>query len=417
MFDASLNVLLVGVLVVLSIAVRIGFRRIGVPSLIGFVLLGFALRSLDAEIAVLNETSRAQLALLAQLGVFALLFRVGIESNLRGLVRVIPRAATIWLVNMLASGGGGFLAARYLLDAPLVPSLVVAVALTATSVGVGVSVWQEAGQLRSRAGALFIDVAELDDLSAILLMILLFSLLPVLAGGAEGSLVLIGGQAAGVALVKALLFGMLCFLLSRHAERRITVFMNRFEPAPDPMLMIVGVGVIIAAAAGLLGFSLAIGALFAGLVFSRDPLAAHADASFGALHDLFVPFFFIGIGLAIDPAALPAGAAVGGVLLLAAIPGKVLGAGLPALLSTGGAGAAILGVSMVPRAEIAMVVMSEARRQGADVVPAGYFSGMVVVSLVTCIVAPIALRALLAAFPQADAEGTRRERERNPPMP
>jgi Kef-type K+ transport system membrane component KefB len=398
--NVSLSVLVVGVLIVLAIVLRTGLRRIGVPPLIGFILLGFGLRALDTELPLLSGGGGAQLELLAQLGVFALLFRVGLESNLRGLVTAIPSASIIWLGNMIVSGIAGYLAARYWLEAPLVPSLVLAVALTATSVGVGVSVFQDAGQTGSRTGALFIDTAELDDLSAVLLMILLFSALPVLNGQANGSLVGIAGEAAGIALIKALLFGALCYAFAHYAERRITGFMNRFEPTPDPMLMIVGIGIIIAAIAGLLGFSLAIGALFAGLVFSRDPLAVRVDASFGALYELFVPFFFIGIGLSIDLAALPAGAAIGGVLIVAAVAGKLLGAGLPAIATSGFAGAAIIGVSMVPRAEIAMVIMGEARRIAPDAVPDEIFAGMVVVSLVTCLLAPLVLKALLARFPQ-----------------
>ena len=49
------------------------------------------------------------------------------------------------------------------------------------------------------------------------------------------------------------------------------------------MLVTIGASIIIAAMAGLIGFSVVVGALFAGLVFSRDPLAVNVDAAFNAL--------------------------------------------------------------------------------------------------------------------------------------
>ena len=56
----------------------------------------------------------------------------------------------------------------------------------------------------------------------------------------------------------------------------------------------------VAAFAAWLGFSLAVGALFAGLVFSRDPRAVRVEASFEPVHDLLAPFFFVAIGSHLD---------------------------------------------------------------------------------------------------------------------
>ena len=97
----------------------------------------------------------------------------------------------------------------------------------------------------------------------------------------------------------------------------------------------------------------------------------------------------------IDPAALGAASQIGAVLLIVAIVGKVVGAGVPALLSTGLAGAAAIGVSMVPRAEIALVVMQEGAKMGTEAMPDTVFAAIVLVSAVTCIVAPFVTAKLL----------------------
>ena len=96
--------------------------------------------------------------------------------------------------------------------------------------------------------------------------------------------------------IKAILFGGFCLVFARYAERRIVRFIRAAAP-PGPILIVTGIGIVIAGTAGQLGFSLAIGALFAGLVFSRDPEVVRMETLFGPIHELFMPFFFVAIGL------------------------------------------------------------------------------------------------------------------------
>ena len=57
--------------------------------------------------------------------------------------------------------------------------------------------------------------------------------------------------------------------------------------------------------------------------------------------------------------------------------------------------AANLGVSMVPRAEIALVVLYECRVIDPRIVPSEVFAGMVLVCLLSSVFAPILLRRML----------------------
>jgi Kef-type K+ transport system membrane component KefB len=166
------------------------------------------------------------------------------------------------------------------------------------------------------------------------------------------------------------------------------------------MLEVVGISFIIAALSEILGFSFAIGGFFAGLVFSRDPEAVKIDASFESLYDLFTPFFFIGIGLQIEPDALISAVGIGLVLLVAAVLGKVIGTIAPAVWRTSWTGAVLLGISLVPRAEITTIVMERGLQLGEWAVPPKVFAAMVLVVTVTSIVAPLLLRHLLQKWPQ-----------------
>jgi Kef-type K+ transport system membrane component KefB len=167
---------------------------------------------------------------------------------------------------------------------------------------------------------------------------------------------------------------------------------------------VLGTGLLIAALAGLLGFSLAIGAFFAGLAFSRDQKKLRIDAAFQDIYEFFAPFFFIGIGLEVDPTVIEASIGVGAVLLVSAFLSKMFATVLPALLVTDWRRATLLGVSMVPRAEIALLVMKGGREAGASIVPDDVYLGMVLVSAGTCLGAPLILSRLFRMRPVSNED-------------
>ncbi len=401
----TLWILLVGLVVIASGLIEAGFKRLRVPALIGYLLLGIVLSIVDSRWQFLSQPAYNVFAFLADIGVIALLFQVGLQSHPGALLRKLPEAVKIWFGDVTGSALLGFIASYYLLGFPLIPSLIVATALTATSVGVSVAAWQSRQALKSNNGKLLVDVAELDDISAVALMALLFVLIPALQGGQSG--IWTDLMTTGVDFViKLALFIALCYLFSQYLEPRLTAFTAHMEPAPQRMLTIVGVGFIIAAFANGLGFSLAIGALFAGLVFSRDPEAVKTEKSFTDLYAFAVPFFFINIGLHVSPENLVGGAGLGVILLLAAAAGKFIGAGTPSLLSTGMPGAILIGVSMIPRAEISMIVVHQAQQLGDWAMPERIYAAMVFVSMATCIGAPLLLYRLLQHWPQSQKANT-----------
>ncbi len=395
-----LAILLVGGIIVLTMLVRYGSEKIGLPALIGYFILGILLRAAHSSWGLLSEGGLHIFEFLASLGIIALLFRVGLESDMASLMERLPQASLLWIANILVSGALGYWVAHHLLGWALIPSLFVAVALTATSVGISVAVWQEAGALNTSNGALMLDVAELDDLSGIVLMALLFAVAPLLKEQAGASLLPVLTQTLGLLLLKLAAFMVLCVLFARYMERPITRLFEAFHDGKGTMLVVLGIGIMVAALAGLIGFSVAIGAFFAGLIFSRDPDSVKFDASFGSLHDLFAPFFFIGIGLAMDPGALTSALVPATALILAAVIGKILGTAVPALATMGVASAVVLGVSMVPRAEIALIIMQQGLELGDWAVPPDVFANLAVMAAVTAVFVPVILRPMFKRWPQ-----------------
>ncbi|MCB9666001.1 MAG: cation:proton antiporter [Alphaproteobacteria bacterium] len=389
-------VALVGLVTLAASAIRELALRTRVPALVGFLALGVALRALDGATGLVTPPVASGLRLLADLGIVALLFDVGLRSNPAALARRLPAASLVWAGNVGLSGLLGFLACRVLLDLALVPSLVAATALTATSVGVSVSAWREAGALDTPDGELLVDVAELDDLSAVALVGLLFAVAPVLGDGEAALLGAVTG-AAGSFVLRLLLLAAGAALFARHAERHVTEWAARLPSAPQRMLVVLGVGLLIAALAGGLGFSLAIGAMLAGLLFSRDPEAVRTEEALQGLATFATPFFFVVTGMGVELEAVPHALAAGAVLLGAAVLGKVVGTAVPALAVTSRQGALLLGLSMVPRAEIATVVLDQARHALPGQVGPELYAAMVAVVAATCVLSPLALGRLLPA--------------------
>ena len=163
-----------------------------------------------------------------------------------------------------------------------------------------------------------------------------------------------------------------------------------------------------ALAAELLGGMAAItGAFVAGLMLARSPEKSRFESGLHALaYGLFVPIFFVSVGLSIDlhtmtPEAFWLLLAV----LMAAVLGKTIGAGMGALLGGFSLRSALqLGVGMISRGEVSLVVASLGIKSGL-LAPAA-FSAVVALVLVSTLLTPPLLR---AAFPAVDSSPAQRD--------
>ncbi|ACV68195.1 cation:proton antiporter [Desulfohalobium retbaense] len=399
--ELSHLVFLTGGAIVMTMLIKGVMERTVVPPLVGFLVLGICLRWGQTQWPLAFEGGGEVIAFLSKLGLVTLLFRVGMKSDITVLAGQLKNASIAWILNIGLTGLAGFYTASLLLGQALVPSLIVAVAFTATSVGVSVKVWEDQNALQSKNGGLLVDLAELDDVTAVLLMGLLFAVVPYLpSGSAPGSFWPVLGQHALGFVAKLLLFAGGCLVFAAFLERPMTRFLKRVEHTPDSTLTIVGLGFVIAALAGGLGFSLAIGAFFAGLTFSRDPECVTLDTSFTPIFDFFSPFFFVGIGFEFELATLGPSLGMGGLLLVLAVLVKVIANGVPVALLSDGPSGWLIGASMIPRAEIALVIMQKGLHLDTSPVSEQLFGAMVVVSALSCVLAPIVVRGLLQRWPQ-----------------
>jgi Kef-type K+ transport system membrane component KefB len=101
-----------------------------------------------------------------------------------------------------------------------------------------------------------------------------------------------------------------------------------------------------------------------------------------------------------DPETLGSSLGMGAVLVSAAFAAKIIADGLPVWILRDFPSAVLIGISMVPRAEIAMVIMQHGLKQGEWAVSPEVYNAMVLVSMLTCMLPPIAVHSLLKKWPQ-----------------
>lgn len=400
MGNIAIVIFVVGLVVAAGLFSKLMLPRLSIHPLIGYILTGIVLRWLDTHLHFLLDPVLHPLVFLGETGAIILLFRAGMESNISSLIQQLPRAVWIWFWNVVISGILGFVAAYYLLGFTLIPSLFTATALTATSIAVSIAIWESTGLAKTEKGQLLLDVAELDDLSSIALLALLLALVPVLGSGEGIVSAALVTETVGLFFLSFVVFVIGCSLFSWKVEPVLSHWLSQRQTDHEHLLMIIAIGLMIAALADGWGLSLAIGAFFGGLAFSRDPETARERMCFQPLYEFFTPFFFVGIGLHIDPTAFEQALWPGLILLVVAVTGKVIGAGAPVVMSAGFTGAAVTGISMIPRAEIAMIVMEKGFELGKDIVPQELFSAMVIVVAGTTLMTP----AVLPLFVRADSQ-------------
>lgn len=135
-------------------------QRIGQPAVVGELLAGVVL---GQSVLGLLDPANHVVSVLAEIGVIVLLFEIGLETDLKSLVRVGAAATTVALVGVALPFGMGY-AVAHLLGLSTIPALVSGAALTATSVGISVRTLSDLNELDTPEGQTVLGAAVLDDI-------------------------------------------------------------------------------------------------------------------------------------------------------------------------------------------------------------------------------------------------------------
>ena len=361
--------------------------KLGQPSVFGELMVGLLLGPSLINLTGIDIFSDSHLGdvvhELGEMGVLLLMFLAGLELELREMARSSRVAAYSGIMGVLLPVGLGYLIGA-LSGMRITEAIFLGLTLGATSVSISAQTLMELGVLRSRVGLGLLGSAVFDDI----LVILLLSIFSALRGGADGPLVVLW------TIGRMVIFLGLSALVGLYLLPRLAHWIESLGISQGTVVQSLVVMFVFALGAELIGGMAAItGAFIAGLMYARTALKRQIEHGFNILSfGLFVPVFFVDIGLRVDLRQIQISDLWLLILLIAAaIAGKVIGSGVGA--RAGGftwRESLQLGVGMVSRGEVGLIVASVGLAEG--MLSPNLFAIVVGMVLATTLLTPPLLR-------------------------
>ncbi|MET0102680.1 MAG: cation:proton antiporter [Sedimenticola sp.] len=259
------------------------------------VLLGPSVASLVDDPVIVSEISH--------IGIMFLLFLMGLDLNPRELVRLFGRTSMVTLASSLIFGALGFLLILSF-GFSMQESLIIGAAATFSSTIIGLKLLPTTVLHHRHTGEVIISVLLMQDLLAILLLV-------ILQGGTQDNHPVF--EIVRLLIAIPLLIG-LSILVVRYVLNRL---ITRFDTIHEYVfLLAIGWCLGLAEAGAALGVSHEIGAFLAGITLASSPVAQFVSEKLKPLRDFFLVIFFFSIGAGFD-LKLAAGVAIPALLLAA----------------------------------------------------------------------------------------------------
>ena len=325
-------------------------------------------------------------SVLAELGVIILLFEIGLESDLKELIRVGPQAAVVAVVGVIAPFAAGTAGLILLFGIDTIPAVFAGAALTATSIGITAKVLAEMQKLSSKEGQIIIGAAVLDDVLGIIVLAVVASLAKTGKIEILNVAYLIAG--AAIFLVGSIFIGR---LLSPY----FVMVVNQMRTRGQVLISSLIFAFVLSYIAAVIQLEAILGAFAAGLILAETSKHKEIEEQVSPIADMLVPIFFITVGARTDlsvlnplePANRP-GLIIASFLVVVAVIGKVI-AGF-AIFGQPGINRLAVGVGMIPRGEVGLVFAGVGAASG--VLTESLDAAIIVMVIFTTFMAPPLLR-------------------------
>lgn len=273
----------------LGIGAALASRALRLNPIVGYLGLGLGLASLGMA----QDFSGPVVAAMAEAGVMFLLFNLGLHFSLG---RIRAEAGNIFgfgSLQMLVAGGA-FAGLLALLGLPVMFAVIAGFALGLSSTAVVIGLVRERGQEDCPVGRAAQSILIFQDIAAILLLVTAGALA---SGGALA-------PALGIAGAKALAAFAIAVLFARYLTEPLFGLIARAGTTEVYTATALFIALAAGWATGMAGLSLTLGAFLGGMAVADSRYRILVQTEIDAFRGLFLSFFFISVGLSIDPALL-----------------------------------------------------------------------------------------------------------------
>lgn len=355
--------------------------RLGQPAVLGKLLAGIILGP-----ALLGWVQPDDfIGHFAEIGVLLLMFIAGLETDLDQLRQNWKASFAVALGGIILPFVGGYAIAAAL-GLSNSEALFLGLLLCATSVSISVQTLKEMNQLGSKEGTTILGAAVVDDVVVVVLLAVMMSLL-----GASDNIsipVLIGKKVLFFIIIIAVSIWVMPPFMKLFARFKIT------EAVMSSALIACFAFSFFAEEMGVAGI---IGAFAAGIAISQTSFKHEVESKVEPIaYTLFVPVFFVSIGLNITFDGVGSQIVFIILLSLAAIITKLIGGGLGARLTGFNNHSSLaIGAGMISRGEVALIIAATGLESGL-LLPQ-YFTSVVMVVIVTTLITPPLLKLIFSS--------------------
>jgi monovalent cation:H+ antiporter-2, CPA2 family len=289
MFDSPLPLIIV--LLAASVFVVTLARRLGLPSILGYVTVGLALG--PHALGLVSESGSTHL--LGELGVVFLLFTLGLEFSWPRMVALRREVFGLGSLQVFGTAGVVALVAR-LFGLSWAQSIVIGGVVAMSSTVLIVQQLSERAELNRTHGRLAFSVVLFQDIAVVPFLALAAALNP--AAGQFGVEVAVKMVVAGTAAVLVVLAAgrwLLRPLLYVIANSRLRELFT---------LAVLLVALASAWASHMAGLSMALGAFLAGMMLAETEYSHQVESVIRPFRDILLGLFFISVGMLLDFHAL-----------------------------------------------------------------------------------------------------------------
>jgi monovalent cation:H+ antiporter-2, CPA2 family len=262
-----------------------------------------------------------RIELVSEIGVILLIFSIGLEFNVRRLIRLAPTAGLIALLQVVAMIWLGDRVGRMLGWTPW-QSLVTGAILSISGAVILAKAFEEV-RVEPKVRELVFGVVLCEDVIAILLLAIMITL-------AHGGAVSLHGLSTSVGLL-----GLFFLLLTAIGLLTVPYLVRGVARLDRPeTLLITSLGLCFAFAmiAARAGYSVALGAFLAGSLVGESGHGTHVEELITPVRNVFGAIFFVSVGMLIDPRVLVKYWPAILVLSAAVIVGKIISVSLASML-------------------------------------------------------------------------------------